>query len=86
MNGMDESRDQPSHPDVLSQLLKSIALTADEEPDCRTTSESVAGIAESVASGADLRVISPDIAVHLEHCLNCRDLFESLVEIARESE
>lgn len=74
-------------PKSLSGWLRTVSTTEDDELDCRQTSESVAvAVDAAVAAGRDIREVRPEIAVHLQHCLNCRELFETLVALAREQE
>jgi hypothetical protein len=68
----------------LQKWLSDIASTEEEEVDCEALEailETVVAIAES---GQDIRVILPDIAVHMDHCPECSECYETLVALARE--
>jgi hypothetical protein len=72
-------------PTLLSEWLRDIATTEDDEIDCREAVEAIAAAVELAAAGHDIRSLLPNIAVHLDHCLNCRELFDALVALANES-
>jgi len=62
----------------LNQWLEAVATTEDEEMDCDSVFELMDHAVELAASGQDIRSLLPGIAVHLGHCPDCRDQFETL--------
>jgi len=70
----------------LSKWLADIASTADDEVDCGALAEMLETVVANGARGADIRAVLPQIAQHLDHCSDCRDWYDTLVELAQESE
>jgi predicted anti-sigma-YlaC factor YlaD len=70
----------------VSHLLQIIASTEDEEIDCDDLSRAIDSAAEAAARGADIRGTLPKIAVHLDHCPDCREWYDMLVELVREED
>lgn len=65
--------------------LSTFETTQDEELDCDAVFELLETVVEAVNAGQDLSEFFPAIAVHLAHCPDCRDLFDTLVELLRTS-
>ena len=70
MSDMDPAR--------LDHWLQAVATTEDEELDCDSLFELMDKAVELAASGQDVRSLLPGIAVHLDHCPDCRDQYETL--------
>jgi len=73
-------------PARLNHWLEAVATTEDEELDCDSVFELMDRAVELAASGQDIRSLLPGIAVHLGHCPDCRDQFETLTEFWKESQ
>ena len=71
-------------PNRLSEWLRTIATTEDDEVDC----DALMGAAESLVASAtgddDVRAILPHLALHLDHCPDCREWYDTLVALAQE--
>jgi hypothetical protein len=72
-------------PARVSEWLRSIATTEDEEVDCDALFQAVEALVAAGTRGSDLRVALPQLALHLEHCPDCRDWYETLVAFSSES-
>jgi predicted anti-sigma-YlaC factor YlaD len=68
------------NPARLDGWLKAVATTEDEELDCDALFEIMDKVVEMAASGQDVRSLLPGIALHLDHCPDCRDQYETLTE------
>ena len=73
-------------PQRLNQWLAAIATTQDDEIDCDALGEVIQEVVEAAATGADVRSVFPHIAVHLDHCPDCRDWYQTLVALTKEEE
>jgi len=73
-------------PAQLDRWLRSIATTEEREIDCDSLFEVMDRVVELAQAGEDIRRLLPEIALHLDHCPDCRDLYESLESLAGESE
>jgi hypothetical protein len=71
-------------PARLNEWLRSIASTEDDEVDCDALVEAAEQLMQAGTRGADLRVVLPHLAVHLEHCPECREWYDTIVELSRE--
>ena len=71
-------------PGRLNEWLRQIATTRDDEIDCDELAAAIGAVVESGVRGDDLRATLPQVAVHLDHCPDCREWYETLVELARE--
>jgi hypothetical protein len=71
-------------PARLSEWLRSIATTEDNEVDCDASVEAAERLVAAGTRGDDLRVVLPDLALHLEHCPDCRAWYETLVALAQD--
>jgi hypothetical protein len=67
----------------LSEWLRSIATTEDDEVDCDALWQSAERLITSGTRGDDLRQVLPELALHLEHCPDCRELYETLMAFSR---
>lgn len=65
-------------PTRLNRWLEAVATTEDEELDCDALFEIIDKVVEMAASGQDVRSLLPGIALHLDHCPDCRDQYETL--------
>ena len=65
----------------LSVWLKRVVSTRDDEIDCDELSVTIEVVVEAAARGEDVHAALPAIAVHLEQCPDCREWFETLVEL-----
>lgn len=66
-----------------SRWLKAVATTEDEELDCDALFEV---IDEAVEMTASVKALLPRIALHLDHCPDCRDQYETLTAFWEESQ
>jgi predicted anti-sigma-YlaC factor YlaD len=78
MSSFDSSR--------LSVWLQRVVATRDEEIDCDELAVSIEVVVEAAARGEDVRAALPAIAAHLEQCPDCREWFETLVDLTRASD
>jgi hypothetical protein len=76
--------DERSETARLSEWLRSIATTQDDEVDCDAIVEAAERLVALGSRGADLRAVLPDIALHLDHCPDCREWYETLVAFSLE--
>lgn len=72
-------------PAPLNRLLQAVATTEAEELDCDSLFELMDKAVEMAASGQDVRSLLPGMAIHLEHCPDCRDQFETLTAFWKEA-
>ena len=68
----------------VSEWLRSIATTQDDEVDCDAIAAAAEDLVAAGVRGDDLRVVLPDLALHLEHCPDCRDWYETLVAFSQQ--
>jgi hypothetical protein len=73
-------------PKRLEEWLRAISTTEPEEIDCDALSEVIEEAVEAAAAGADVRSLLPSVAVHLDHCPDCRDWYDTLVDWVQENE
>ena len=71
-------------PAQLDQWLRGIATTADREIDCDTLFDVIDRVVEVARTGQDIHGLLPEIALHLDHCPDCKDLYETLRELSAE--
>ncbi len=76
--------DNRFEPERLSEWLRSIATTEDNEVDCDAIVESAERLVAAGTRGDDLRIVLPDLALHLEHCPDCREWYETLIALAHD--
>jgi predicted anti-sigma-YlaC factor YlaD len=69
--------------DALLWWLGTVESVQPEEMDCDAVFELLEVVAEAVGAGEDIRDMFPAVAVHLDHCPGCRDLFDALVDLAK---
>ena len=65
-------------PERLRNWLIEIAGTQPEEIDCDALAQVLESLVAIAESGEDIASVLPDVAVHLSHCPECRDWFETL--------
>ena len=68
----------------LQKWLENIASTEDEELDCAALGEVLEQIIAIASRGEDIRVALPAVAVHLDHCPECGEMYEELVLLSQE--
>ncbi len=73
-------------PKRLEEWLQAISTTEAEEIDCDALSEVIDEVVEAAAAGADVRSLLPGVAVHLDHCPDCRDSYETLLGWTRQND
>jgi hypothetical protein len=73
-------------PQRLSKWLRDIASTEEDEIDCDTLVDMLETVAAAGAESDDIRAILPEVALHLEHCPDCSEWYETLVALVREDE
>jgi predicted anti-sigma-YlaC factor YlaD len=62
--------------------MRVVMDTQDEEVDCDAMAQAMPPVVEAGARGEDLSAVLPEIALHLSHCPDCRDWYQTLVELA----
>lgn len=62
--------------------LSTFESTQDEELDCEAVFDLLENAVEAVRAGEDLGEHFPALALHVDHCLGCRDLYETLLALA----
>jgi predicted anti-sigma-YlaC factor YlaD len=62
--------------------MRVVMGTQDEEVDCDAMAQAMPSVVEAGARGEDLSAVLPEIALHLSHCPDCRDWYQTLVELA----
>ena len=67
----------------LRWWLSTFETTQGEELDCDAVFEVLETAVEAANAGQDVSELFPAIALHLEHCPNCRDLYDTLVALTR---
>jgi predicted anti-sigma-YlaC factor YlaD len=77
--------DNRFEPARLSEWLRSIATTEDVEVDCDALAEAAERLVAAGSRGDDLHVVLPALALHLDHCPDCREWYETLLAFSRES-
>lgn len=70
-------------PARLSDWLRSIATTEDDEVDCDALMQAAESLVAAGTRGDDVRAVLPELALHLDHCPDCRDWYDTLVAFAR---
>jgi hypothetical protein len=65
----------------LSEWVRRVTFTQDEEIDCDELSVTIEVVVEAAARGEDVRSALPSLAVHLDQCPDCQEWFETLVEL-----
>jgi predicted anti-sigma-YlaC factor YlaD len=68
----------------VGELAVILATTEDKEIDCDQLREVAEKAVEAAAAGEDLRALLPEIAMHLDHCPDCRDYYETLLALVKE--
>jgi len=68
----------------ISKWLATVTTTEDEEIDCDSLGAVIERVVEAAAGGADVRVLLPEIVLHLDHCPDCRDWYETLLGLTKE--
>jgi hypothetical protein len=71
---------EPARP---GEWLRSIATTEDDEVDCDALAQAAERLVAAGTRGDDVRAVLPDLGVHLEHCPDCRDWYETLMAFSR---
>ena len=67
----------------IRKWLATVTTTEDEEIDCQSLGEVIEKVVEAAAAGADVSVLLPDIALHLDHCPDCRDWYDTLLALTQ---
>jgi hypothetical protein len=70
----------------LQKWLNDIVSTEPEEVDCVALEDMLEQLVAIGASGQDVREVLPRIALHLDHCPECGEWYETIVALAREDE
>ena len=68
--------------DRLRWWLSTLETTRDTELDCEAVFELLEYAVEAARAGEDVVQVFPAIALHMDHCFECRDLFDTLVALA----
>jgi hypothetical protein len=75
---------KPIEPAHLNEWLRLVMGTEDHEIDCDAMAEVMPVVVEAGARGEDLRSVLPEIALHLDHCPDCREWYQTLVALDAE--
>ena len=70
----------------LRKWLVDIASTEDNEVDCDALDDLLETVVAVGASGEDLRAILPQVALHMVHCPECAEWYETLVALSHDTE
>ena len=70
-------------PARLGEWLHTIATTEDGEVDCDALMQAAEEVVATGTRGDDLRAVLPELALHLDHCPDCREWYDTLVAFAR---
>jgi hypothetical protein len=65
----------------LSKWLVRIATSEQEEVDCDELSEMLESIVAAGTSDRDIHEALPEIALHLDHCPDCNEWYEALLDL-----
>jgi predicted anti-sigma-YlaC factor YlaD len=68
----------------LREHLGNIVTTEDNEVDCDALGAVIEEVVEAAAAGVDVRALVPEIVLHLDHCADCRDWYDTLLALTRE--
>jgi len=68
----------------LSKWLATIATTEENEIDCDAFCDVIEEVVEAAAAGKEVRALLPHLSVHLDHCPDCRDSYQTLLARTRE--
>jgi predicted anti-sigma-YlaC factor YlaD len=71
-------------PNRLSEWLRTIATTEDDEVDCDALMAAAESLVASANLDDDVRAVLPHLALHLDHCPDCREWYDTLVAFARD--
>jgi hypothetical protein len=66
----------------LNEWLRTIATTEDDELDCDAFLAAGEKLIAAATRGEDVRAILPDLALHVDHCPDCREWYEAVVSLA----
>ena len=80
---MSESENDVTALDRWRWWVSTLDTTQDEELDCDAAFDLLEKAVEAVQSGNNLTELYPAFALHVDHCLGCKDLFETLLALAR---
>jgi predicted anti-sigma-YlaC factor YlaD len=76
--------DNQFEPARLSEWLHTITTTEDDEVDCDALAVAAEQLIAAGTRGDDLRAVLPDLTLHLEHCPDCREWYETLIAFSRD--
>jgi len=69
--------------DFLKMVVRMAAATREEELTCGECWDKVDRFAEMVLAGKNAAEAMPLVQAHLDHCPECRDEFEALLDALR---
>ncbi len=69
--------------DMLKQIVREVITTRPDEINCRQCFEQLDRFAEMSLIGKNAAEAMPLVQDHLEHCFDCREEFEALLEALR---
>jgi hypothetical protein len=70
-------------PQRLSEWLRTIATTEEVEVDCDALMQAAESLVATGTRGDDLRAVLPHLALHLDHCPDCREWYDTLIAFAQ---
>jgi hypothetical protein len=76
--------ESPFEPARLSEWLQTIATTEDDEIDCDALFEAAEQLIAAGTRGANVRAVLPRLALHLDHCPDCRELYDTVMGFSRQ--
>jgi hypothetical protein len=71
-------------PNRLQKWLSDIVSTEPDEVDCNVLAIMIETIVAIGSEGKDIRTALPIIAVHLDHCPECGEWYDTIVAMSRE--
>jgi hypothetical protein len=71
-------------PARLAEWLRSVATTEQDEVDCDAIAAAAEQLLAAGARGDDLRAVLPHLALHLAHCPDCREWYETVLALVEE--
>ena len=71
--------------DRLRKWLSEIVSTEEEEIDCDALDRILEQLVAAAARGENIRAILPDVALHIDHCPECSDVYDTLKALAAET-
>jgi predicted anti-sigma-YlaC factor YlaD len=65
----------------LSKWLAGVATTEQEELDCDVLAQMLESVVAAGTSDREIRDLLPDVALHLDHCPECGEWYNALLDL-----